>query len=61
MYECRMSRNGDVIFLNKIIKIKQFDIDDRILRYDILTTDNYYTSYYTRTKNYFDLIKTIKL
>ena len=53
---------GDIIFLNKIIKIKQFDIDDDgYYRYDILTTDNYYTSYYTRTKNYFDLIKTIKL
>ena len=53
---------GDVIFLNKIINIKQFDIDaEGYYRYDILTNDNYYTSFYTKTRTYLELFKTIKL
>lgn len=53
---------GDVIFMNKVIKIKQYDSDDEgYYKYDILTTDNYYTSFYTRESNYLNLMRTIRL
>ena len=39
---------GDVIMLNKVVKIKQYDVDSEgYYKYDILTTDNYYTSFFT--------------
>ncbi len=41
---------GDVIMLNKVVKIKQYDVDSEgYYKYDILTTDNYYTSFYTNS------------
>jgi len=53
---------GDVIMLNKIVKIKQYDIDDEgYYRYDILTTDNYYTSFYTKSSTYMSMFRTINL
>ena len=41
--------NGDIIFLNKIVKIKQYKCDNEgYYKYSILTMDNYYTDIYKR-------------
>ena len=53
---------GDVIMLNKVVKIKQYDVDSEgYYKYDILTTDNYYTSFYTKSSTYMSMIRTISL
>ncbi len=52
---------GDVIMLNKVVKIKQYDVDSEgYYKYDILTTDNYYTSFYTKS-TYMSMFRTISL
>jgi hypothetical protein len=48
---------GDIIFLNQIIKIKQYKCDsDGYYKYSILTTDNYYTDFYTRVPHFSRLL-----
>ena len=53
---------GDAIMLNKVVKIKQYDADEEgYYRYDILTVDNYYTSFYTKSSTYMSMFRTINL
>jgi hypothetical protein len=49
---------GDIIFLNKIVKIKQYKCDsDGYYKYSILTMDNYYTDFYTRVSHFSRLLR----
>jgi len=49
---------GDIIFLNKIVKIKQYKCDeDGYYKYSILTTDNYYTDFFTQVSHFSKLLR----
>ena len=49
---------GDIIFLNKIVKIKQYKCDsDGYYKYSILTMDNYYTDFYTKVSHFSRLLR----
>jgi len=53
---------GDVIFFNKIIKIKQYDVGaDGMYKYEIKTTDTGYTDFYTRVPRWHMLIQEYKV
>lgn len=48
---------GDVIFFNKVIKIKSYDCDaDGYYKYTIKTTDGSYTDFYSRVSNWHQLL-----
>ena len=53
---------GDIIFFNKIIKIKQYDMGaDGFYKYQISTSDNGWTDFYTRTPKWHMLIREYKV
>ncbi len=51
---------GDIFFLNKIIKIKQYEKKDGYYKYEILTTDSVYSEIYSTEGRIMNLFKQIK-
>lgn len=53
---------GDIIFFNKIIKIKQYYVgSDGIYKYEIKTIDTGHTNFYTRVPSWHMLIQEYKV
>jgi hypothetical protein len=48
---------GDIFFINKIIKIKQFKKKDGMYRYDILTVDGVYSEIFSSEGRIANLFK----
>jgi len=53
---------GEIIFFNKIIKIKQYEVSaDGIYKYEIKTIDTGNTNFYTRVPSWHMLIQEYKV
>jgi len=53
---------GEIIFFNKIIKIKQYEVSaDGIYKYEIKTIDTGHTNFYTRVPSWHMLIQEYKV
>ena len=51
---------GDIFFVNKIIKIKQFKKKNGMYKYDILTVDGVYSEIYSSEGRIANLFKQMK-
>lgn len=51
---------GDIFFVNKIIKIKQYKKKNGMYRYDILTVDSVYSEIYSSEGRIENLFKQMK-